>query len=1003
MYYSLPIALQNQGNSPYPQTYPERFTLWNTYTGNTNFTLDEKINVPDLLQPNKHYKCTYMVLLFSTMPSWHSMPCDKAYPATLICKTRVNAIQKTPIDLTPEYEYTQCKSKEIFVIDNCFGVKMGVTVVGKHSQLRIAVENYFINLFSFMTSQALQVYKLYMENHLGVGKSEYFVLTYVPHWSEFEYVRNVTIHRSTYKVLFRTEMFYIDSVEPHPPVTCGANQFRCNDGTCISHQNLCQWHNGCSLASCVCWVEGREVYDIRYCRNVCLPGACTCSKHNFQCAAGGCIQVSVVCDGEINCKDGSDEFCAIKRNSAASSTNRSATDILLVKGNTCLGFLCLSGQCISLRYVNDLMPDCSNPYPNDESLFLRLRFNNERFVCKDPLAIPCVAGLPICFSLGHLCLYDFDQYGITRWCRNGAHLGNCAAINCTNSYKCPGSYCVPFHRVCDGHRDCINGEDEEQCDEYICKNFLRCSGSRICVHPTHVCDGINHCPNADDEMLCDVMSCPFGCNCLAQSIICTSNSPNEFPVVTGDYVKHISVIQSYMPFPEVHNICKQNALLIVNLTRNEVTSICEALQENCKFRDTLIVLDLAWNRIAVLQPLCFYRLIALRWISLAHNPLVSVDRHVFEQSLVSYIDVRGTELKTLSMGSIQEMTNLKLFNIMDLQLHAIDIHIDIHSSDYVDLLFNDKRFCCIFTNDKHCRFINDLNQICRTLLPHRMFGYMLAITGIISIIFNVIALTGNIKAYQGRKLSKLISCLCVIDAALASYLPYLGITDIYHNNNFVFVADRWQRSHMCHLMDVVSSSCTMLSLCLSGLLIYLTSQGVVKIRFGVDDMWHKLFFAQIFVFIIITTTNVSLVVVQVILNDANINCNMMANPSTISWFVITYSVLMAMLMMIVMLVISFSAVRLINHVGQTRKNVKKVSGISSGTSDPRKGVFKLLIAIVIVKSVIILPYPLLQVVSILGLNIPGYAYQYVAVTFITLESFYNPTVFVFRPLMAQNM
>ena len=46
---------------------------------------------------------------------------------------------------------------------------------------------------------------------------------------------------------------------------------------------------------------------------MCLPGTCLCPKHHFRYTAGGCLPINFVCDGEMNCKDGSDELCVIKQ------------------------------------------------------------------------------------------------------------------------------------------------------------------------------------------------------------------------------------------------------------------------------------------------------------------------------------------------------------------------------------------------------------------------------------------------------------------------------------------------------------------------------------------------------------------------------------------------------------------------------------------------------------------------------------------------------------------
>ena len=990
-------------NDTFMQEYETRFTLWNTYTGDTNVTLYDVI--PDHLQPNKIYGCVFMTLLFGSIPSWHSMPCDNSFPGTLICKSRVKATQTATHHLNTGYPYAKCNLGEIFVMERCFGLWLSAELETKSlSSLRLkrSVENYFISLFSFLAWQSSQVYQIVIARHPRTGEPNSCILTYMADRSPFIYDRNVIISRSTCEKTNGSKMVHIVSMKSGLLVHCEVNQFQCDDGTCISHEHLCDWPNDCSLASCVCWVEGREITDARYCRDVCMPGKCSCSEHHFQCTAGGCIQISFVCDGAINCQDGSDEFCKIQDTRPRFAKENSTNEILLKRNFFCLGYLCPHGVCIPIKYVNDLLPDCPNRSANDEYLFLQLRFQNKRLGCRDPHEIPCVVGLPVCFSVTNFCLYDFDEYGMIRWCRNGAHLGDCTAINCTNSYKCPNSYCIPFYRVCDGHFDCIHGEDEGRCDDYICKGLLRCSDSSICVHPRDVCDSIQQCPYADDEKLCDMRVCPSGCRCFAHSIICMINSTNTFPAVTGEYVKHLAIIHSFMPSPNLYNICKQNKLLVLNLTNNEVIWICETLQHHCRFYDSLIMLDLAWNQISSLQSFCFVRLRSLRWISLAHNPLLGIDGFVFDLSLISYLDIRGTNLGILSLGSIQKMIHLKLLNIMDLELYAVEGYADTLSSNHFEILFNDKRLCCIFTLSRYCTGMANLKSVCHTLLSHRLFGYTIATIGIISIIFNSIAVTVNIKVSQGRTLSKFISFLCLTDAALASYLPYLGIADIYYDYNFVFAVEQWEHSLVCNFMDILTASGTITSLYLGGFLVFLTGQGVTKMMFNIEEIRYKLLFGQTAALMVIVTTNVSVTMVRLKTNDPLVECNMMAKSQPSSWLDKLSLYLLIMLMMVVLFVISFSAVKVINHIAQSRKDVAAISGRNSGMADTRKRVCKFMIAMLVIKAMIIIPYPLLQLASLLHMNISGYAYanQYATVVFIISETFYNPIVFVFRPLMA---
>lgn len=81
--------------------------------------------------------------------------------------------------------------------------------------------------------------------------------------------------------------------------------------------------------------------------------------------------------------------------------------------------------------------------------------------------------------------------------------------------------------LCDGVRDCTNGEDEMNCqvncevDQYMCKNQeqLISTAFRNCVNRKHVCDGMKDCPKGDDEDKCPVKrTCDLDDKCEKQCI-----------------------------------------------------------------------------------------------------------------------------------------------------------------------------------------------------------------------------------------------------------------------------------------------------------------------------------------------------------------------------------------------------------------------------------------------------------------------------------------------------
>ena len=110
----------------------------------------------------------------------------------------------------------------------------------------------------------------------------------------------------------------------------------------------------------------------------------------------------------------------------------------------------------------------------------------------------------------------------------------CSEFLCPKHFKCPETYCVPWHVVCDGVTDCPDGEDELGCRNPIpCPGMLRCIEENLCVEHNQVCDKVIDCKvSKDDEMGCFNYKCPISCNCLAYTAICNDQFLYKFPAVT---------------------------------------------------------------------------------------------------------------------------------------------------------------------------------------------------------------------------------------------------------------------------------------------------------------------------------------------------------------------------------------------------------------------------------------------------------------------------------------
>ena len=134
-------------------------------------------------------------------------------------------------------------------------------------------------------------------------------------------------------------------------------------------------------------------------------------------------------------------------------------------------------------------------------------------------------------------------------CPFGEHLKQCEDIECTNSFKCPETYCIPYRRICDGVWDCPYGVDEmTNCSDLQCPGFFHCKGLTTCLHPIEVCDGKVDCTSTfkDDEIFCiQNYNCPKGCMCIGLAVECYMLQLRMVPIIDFQSIELLSICLLY--------------------------------------------------------------------------------------------------------------------------------------------------------------------------------------------------------------------------------------------------------------------------------------------------------------------------------------------------------------------------------------------------------------------------------------------------------------------------
>ena len=813
------------------------------------------------LQPDWDNECVIIIYVIGYATSWMTIPCDESVALGWICESE-NTI--APPITAHRYTRGTCCDECVSVSNHCYDIRIGHCTHKLMPQvISDTCMNYISLLLHAMSLHALDKTYTYCGKIFNTTKANVIDSVFVHKRRN----QDNTERRISDAELVLTSMNTI-------PTTCGAGTMRCHDGSCSSLSNICVSDFTCSLDSCVCRMNGILISDPTYCRTKCSFKNCSCSPLMFQCSVEGCVPYFYVCDGQPHCVDASDEFCT--KNSGPKhkhlqtklSTNKHS---VVIGSRQCLGFRCTDFTCINHQFVDDLIPDCREA--EDEPRGLNMKYKGFAYECRDNQGIPCLPDHSRCFAINKMCLYDHDKFGHVSYCRDASHLFNCVWIECTNSFKCPSSYCIPIRKICDGIKDCIDGEDESGCDKNLCTGHLKCSGTQICIHSYEVCDGSPHCPNSDDEIMCDVKECPVGCQCGGYSAICRDANLLYIPLMLTQNMKYLSIQHRDMFTPDFSNLTFLSELLILDLAWSKISEICLSFKIYFPFYDSLIILYLQHNQLTQLSNGCFQYLKSLKVIQLRGNHLKFISESVFRGLSLESLFLGHIQLTNIADNAFSGLRGLRWLDMSEVQLDHARKGLSKALSQAHAINMRDARLCCI-VHDVHCIHGTNSTSLClRILFPSSMFPFLILL-GVCIVNLNIISALVNHNLFARKKpMQHLINSVLLSGGLLCGlYIAVIAATDSYYEERYTVNHFYWRSSFICRGLFVMLSTGLCLSITSGSLLQHIAYKAVVTMVFCVDEIKGLVSKVLLFICLTVAANSIMFAFFQ---NDFNDMCSVL--------------------------------------------------------------------------------------------------------------------------------
>ena len=378
-------------------------------------------------------------------------------------------------------------------------------------------------------------------------------------------------------------------------------------------------------------------------------------------------------------------------------------------------------------------------------------------------------------------------------CDPGSHtMRVCEDILCPGMFKCRDYYCIQISLVCDGQKDCMDGDDEKGCTDLVCPGFLKCRGEIRCVGNDEICDGHIDCLHSfDDELFCN-QSCPENCQCEGYMFSC----PSIKSISDILYAKGLEITETHTAF-EIHLLYLQY-ILYLSVTSCSVNNISFTSEANIRLPYLLFVSfqNNILNSLSFLKKSFFVNILTL---DVSQNLIVHINfLHVqFPDLAVFYIN--GNPLKLINI--INAMQNLMSLHLKDVYYnYLIVINIPVGC----EVIVSDSTLCCILHSNTHCISENGY-RACFGLFENLYSKYIFYILTLISIVVFIIQLVkiAHDKPWvKSQKKNYIITKFnyVIADLFIALYFTALLVADILNVNVIL-----WRQKPLCIFLKIVIS------------------------------------------------------------------------------------------------------------------------------------------------------------------------------------------------------